>query len=55
MRIIYSAYAGGDLVIPDSELDGKSKEERDIYINTVVGEKVAEEAGENFEWEESDD
>ena len=51
MRVVYSAMAAGSLEIPDKDLEGKSKEERDIYINTLVGEAVADDASDNFEWE----
>ena len=51
MKVSYNSSASGSVEIPDSELKGKSKDEIEIYINTYIGEIVAEEASDNAEWE----
>ena len=51
MRIAYSAVVGGSLEIPDEKVKRMSERDREIYINTIVGEAVADEASDNVEWE----
>ena len=52
MRIIYSAIISGAMDIPEEDLAGKTKREREIYINTLVSEQAEEDAGDTVEWEE---
>lgn len=52
MRITYSAVIWGAMDIPDEDLTGKTAEEREIYINTLVSEQAAEIAGNEVEWVE---
>ena len=52
MRITYSAVISGSIDIPDEELAGKSEEEREICINTLVAEQAAEDVEAAVEWEE---
>ena len=51
MRISYSAVVTGEVEIDDSELAGKTADEREILINTYVAEAAAEDLDTNLEWE----
>ncbi len=54
MRVTYSAYVGGDVDVPDDELAGKSKEERDAIIGDYVSSAAYEDVESNMEWEEDE-